>query len=74
MLFAFFLMTRPVRMRVHQLDLAPPSAAARWFLRDLHGIQHRVQQVQRNDHQHARQRVGALQLPRNAARVRRDLV
>ena len=65
-------------MRVENADtLAPASQhAARQglCLRLLHGVQHGVEQVERDDHNNARFGVGALQFPSNAGRVPVDFL
>ena len=57
-----------------QLDALAVRARQRLRLRLLHGVQQRVEQVERNHHQDARQRVGALQFPGDARGMPRDLL
>ena len=54
------------RMRVDQLQIFAPAARG-LRLRLLHGVEHGIDQIQRKHHQHARERIGALQLPGNPA-------
>ena len=60
-------LAQAVGMRIDQLQIFA-AAPGRLRLRLLHGIQHRIEQVQRDHHHHARQRIGALQLPGDACR------
>ena len=60
-------------MRIQQPDIERRGAARR-VLRYLHRVQHRIQQIERDHHKHPRQRIGALQLPGHARRMRRGLL
>ncbi len=53
-------------MRVDQLQVLAASARG-LRLRLLHGVEHGIEEVQRKHHQHARKRIGALELPCNPA-------
>ena len=61
-------------MRVEQFDAF--AAAARHGLRlgFLHGVQHRVEQVERDHDQDSGERIGALEFPRDPRRVARKFV
>ena len=59
-------------MRIQYLHAVALHASHGLRLRLLHGVEDRVHQIQRDDDQDARQRIGALNLPGNAAGMRGD--
>ena len=61
-------------MRVEQLDALAASAREGLDLRLLHGVEQRVEQVQRHHHEHAGQRVDAFELPGDAGGMARNLL
>jgi len=60
-------------MRIDQFDALAATARQRLGLGFLHGVQYRVEQVQRDHYQDFCQGIGALQLPRNPGGVPRQL-
>ena len=62
------------RMQVQHADALAAHLAQRLRLRPLHGVEQRVEQIQRNHHQHARLGVDALQLPGETFGVNRQLL
>ena len=62
------------RVRIEHVHALAPQTRHGLRLRLIHGVQHGVQQIQRHHHQHARQRIAALQLPGDAAGVPREFV
>ena len=61
-------------MGIEHLHIFPLRALHRLGLRFLHGVQNRIQQVERNHHHHSGQRVGALELPGDPGGVPRDFL
>src|ERR1022692_2299306 len=61
-------------MRVEQFDAFAAGARHRLRLRFLHGIQHRVEQVERDHYQDSGKRVGALEFPSDSGGMAREFV
>ena len=61
-------------VRVEQFDAFAAGARQGLRLRFLHGVQHRVQQVQRDDDQNTGERIGALQFPGDSGSVARQVI
>ena len=59
-------------MRIDQFDAFAAAARQRLRLGFLHGVQHRVEQVERDHHQNFGQGIGALQLPGDPGGVPRQ--
>ncbi len=61
-------------MGVEQFDAFAAGARQRLRLGFLHGVEHGVEQVERDDHQHTGERIGALQFPGDSGGVARQVV
>ena len=61
-------------MRVEQFDAFAAGARQGLRLGFLHGVQHRVEQVERDHHQNSGERIGALQFPGDPGGVARQFV